>query len=399
MLSIMVSLLMFTAFVVCLAGGILSLVLASQKRHHKGLYDYLDSVESWTEHRKSFAEIPRLTLRASAPTSTRSPQSIGTPSQGQVNVSDHLVLLPHDKLDPTLPKEPALPTYQALTYRVGQRSGRLNARGGGHKDDSLGNNGQDEPPHSRDFLPEVGFDSMRTESPVLKAGSFVEFTFYMGSSSFKLEPIPLVKAEGHYEPAGMYNHCHARHGLQAQNELCWVHWRLTGLCVQISSSPNGTWHLQPRDEKRVTSYGCTYANGAWLAPEYSLVPSVHHESATWEELSSSSATFQDFGAEVRSSDDPYLLALELTDGKLVFGWTEAEEDLLGIVLIIMALVIAFQPAMRCYQSCRKHRQMGKARNARHRYITSAKPIRRRQDLTPETVGMRYARGDDHPEQV
>jgi len=222
----------------------------------------------------------------------------------------------------------------------------------------------------------------------------VSFQLHIGTSVMHLEDLPLIRAIAHYEPEGLYDHCRSSGGVHESGGKCWLNERLASLCVQVTFV-GGSWRLAQRTAGEGKSYGCTYKGGHWESVEYSTVPYVKGEEGTWQELQNGTVHFEGLSIEVRSAADPLFVALELTRGSLDFGWTEAEEDILGIVLMILGIVFGARPCFTCCRAMRGNRRKDPWRASRRPRLSraaaeAARAARLRREPNPETVGMRHA---------
>lgn len=155
------------------------------------------------------------------------------------------------------------------------------------------------------------------------------------------------------------------------NGRCWVLMRLERLCVQIdeaivqsvegAATAGSSWHLKPRVPGFNESYGCEYADGRWEVPVYSEHPWGGDAAADTLAMSApgpdeaflvpqwSAATAlarlatEGLTMEVRSHADPYLGALELTDGTLDFGMAASKEQERSQILFVLGLILALPP--------------------------------------------------------
>jgi len=213
-------------------------------------------------------------------------------------------------------------------------------------------------------------------------GPSVSIALNLTGSVVSTEAFPLVRAFARHEPGGVHKHCGQRRGLNIAGE-CWVFETLSQLCVQVERGADNRWQLAQRVEGRNTSYGCDFAGGAWLVPTYRYLP-VERPVSGLEQWPTGTIDYKDLVLEVRSRSDPYLRALELTHGTLSFGMSAEDEDLLGIVLIILS--IGFSCPLWCTiaRHCCRRRHPG---IRRHRSTSRNWKFR---EPDPETVGMRYA---------
>eukprot|EP00928_Gymnodinium_smaydae_P045181 TRINITY_DN30150_c0_g2_i1.p1 TRINITY_DN30150_c0_g2~~TRINITY_DN30150_c0_g2_i1.p1 ORF type:complete len:422 (+),score=48.22 TRINITY_DN30150_c0_g2_i1:65-1267(+) len=142
---------------------------------------------------------------------------------------------------------------------------------------------------------------------------------------------------------------------------CWVLSYLAHASYQIAPSDSG-WALSPRNAANNESFGCSYARGSWDSLVYKSAPrgsGLVEEimNMDWEGTNDSAVVpeyllrnalakvaAEGFTLEVRSHADPYLNALELTDGSLNFGLSAADEQEWSLICFALALMLAFPPS-------------------------------------------------------
>jgi len=252
------------------------------------------------------------------------------------------------------------------------------------------------------FLPNASFETLeqRRFEVFQREGTLVNFTLRLDGQVLVLDPVPLVRAVAHWEPEGMYDHCIDGGGAHAIGGKCWVFQRLLRVCVQVAQDADGAWRLAPRVEDDNSSYGCSYSRGSWAAATYENVHLPFLISQDWGYEENRAFSFDDFTLSVRSAHDPLFTALALTRGSMSFGWTQAEEDVFGIVLIIIGVVLCFQPMRAiCLGYWKQRRGPREISNGRYPGAGDTSPWNnispkswhsRQKDPHPETLGMRYA---------
>mmetsp|Transcript_90875 Transcript_90875/g.282701 ORF Transcript_90875/g.282701 Transcript_90875/m.282701 type:complete len:394 (-) Transcript_90875:76-1257(-) len=324
----------------CLIGGVVYLGLATEEQREHLTADYERAVREWPEALRDFEGLePLARLRGTSVTLAAN----STP--------DTL----HDAEGP-------LPAYEALRYRTGL---------------------------PREALPGVELGDMELRprrSPVehqWAEGPAVSVTLNISGSLLTTEALPLVRAESHAEPGGLHNHCGQRRGVTIGG-ACWAFSRLARLCVQVERANQSSWQLAARAQGRNASYGCDFAGGKWLVPVYRRLDIDRGRQQEHEQWPSGAVDFDDVVLEVRSRFDPYLTALELTHGTLRFGMSAEEEDLLGVVLIVMG--VAFSCPLWCALGRRWRRNRRSSKPGRRRVPMNWKS----REPDPETLGMRYA---------
>jgi len=203
-------------------------------------------------------------------------------------------------------------------------------------------------------------------------------------SRLQLGSYPLVKVVRHYESPGMYDNCATKKGVELSYGLCWVYSRLSKVCVQVARLPenNRSWGLAPRVVGRNDTFGCDF-KGNWSPATYTTVPP--------EEIIGRAVSTAGVIVELRSNLDPYLVAMETTDGSLNFGTPAYEEGVYGIVLLVIGLVLCFVPqgAFCRWALCKLLRRRRERGLPRKHYAPRASS-----EPSAATVGMRYAVGGD-----
>jgi len=338
----------------CIIGGIASFVLASQKTFTHEVEEYRRAVDAWPAARQYFEAISRVALRAVVtPAAQLGLSGAGGGGRPATEVELQALRTP----DPLRGTEEGalLPTYESILFRAGLPSSRRRRLSGPPKLDFPALPPSVAGPVPAGFLPDADLTELQAVSLTERWGSTASFELHVGDAVLALEDMPLARAVAHYEPDGVYDHCRDMGGLHASGGKCWMNERLTHLCVQVAFE-GGSWRLAHRAAGENRSYGCTYKAGKWEAAEYTVVPVVRGQDGRWQELQNSTVHFDDFSVEVRSVADPYFVALELTRGSLNFGWTEAEEDVLGIVLLVLGIVFGARPMHLLYKSIRGERR-------------------------------------------
>jgi len=345
--------------VVFIIGGIVSIALARGRVHEHKVEDYQDSVAQWKLASNRFQGMKQVSL-----------------SLKGSEASQTMVLKHTTGPNPLASNEDAyeLPDYEASWYEAGEA-------------DLVGT--------EKEFLPPATWSNLENISAMARWGQLAYFLLAVDGSSLEIGPVPLVRSMAHYEPEGVYDRCADKEGIHTLSGVCWVYSRLSRLCVQIKEDGDSGWQLARRIPDRNFSYGCTYRGekGKWEAAEYSTVPIVRK--GRFSLAPNESADFEDFTVEVRSAQDPWFQAIELTHGSMSFGMTSLEENVLGIILIVMGGVfclanITASCAMRRMHDddpfsprARQRQRVGKGR-------ADAKQRRRQRELDAETIGMRYA---------
>jgi hypothetical protein len=125
-----------------------------------------------------------------------------------------------------------------------------------------------------------------------------------------------------------------RHGGTYIRGHCWNIERATHICFTVRRISDSDWELHNFNSNRLS--GCAaYNGGRWDSIGYSKAP-LRDLDGKWE---------QQVRLEVRSSEDPYLAALNLTQGTLDFGMTAEDEQIWGQLLLTIGCVLAVPPSI------------------------------------------------------
>mmetsp|Transcript_57336 Transcript_57336/g.167829 ORF Transcript_57336/g.167829 Transcript_57336/m.167829 type:complete len:381 (-) Transcript_57336:36-1178(-) len=283
--------------------------------------------------------------------------------QVTVNVSGELVALaPNHTMDSWQDDEGFVPDYSPLVYRhIGMSD-------------------------SANLTVEVGDMTLQAQhNPAEKrmaVGGMVSVSWSFGGSVILTQVFPLLRASERRIVGSYHKNCGQRTGVNIEGD-CWVFTRLSRLCIQVAPASGGAWRPVPRVEGHNDSYGCDFASGAWAAPQYRplSLANAHSWHETWPR---GVVTFNDIVWEVRSYMDPYFSAMELTNGTLNFGMSAAQEDVIGIVLLLLGVALMLPLGCAVGGSRLKRAWRGSDRH----YRSSGRWKLRQPD--PEMVGMRYA---------
>lgn len=332
----------------CLVGAVVAFVLAAQGKRETGVEQYEQAVEAWTErHRKQFHAAATVGVVARVPGRSETVAALGLVSEP----------------DPFRGTEQGLdlPSYEALMFRAGLEppSPRWHMR-------STDGRNRHEPPFKpgpalpTGFIRSVAVENLTLKQSLEQWGPVVHLKFQVGPSVVDTDPLPLVRAVAHHEGAAPYNHCHSRGGVQEAVGVCWEVQRLAAVCMQVALQ-DGVWRLAAREN---ASYGCQFDRGRWTPGVYSTIK-LSRTAQRWEGttnlagvLSAANLTvdFGDLAVELRSSLDPLFGAMTLTNGSMDFGWSSFEEDVLGMVLLVMGCGFVSQATCRlCWKSWRQRR--------------------------------------------
>lgn len=347
---------------VCLVAGIILLEFASEKVHEHKAEQFAQAVDSWPTHRSKFSNLDIIgSFWNSKGLWTTSPRWISwAAAKFPTSSFDDAAAIQNDE---------DIPQYDPLSYRMSA------------------------PP--RGFLPEVKFQNIEwQETGGLSkehGGVFLRLNLTLNGNPLMTEAIPVVRARTHRIQKGIYSQCRLQKGA-FQNGKCWVYSRLSRICLQVVHT-KGRWQFAYRVPAQNSSYGCAYESGHWTATIYKeldLVPNDPSGEAARQGLHSAvvqMVVFDDLEIVVRSVHDPFLKALEVTNGSLDFGMTAEEEEWLAIVLLIMSVMLAVPAVCSLCLYCRRQGRKNRPRQ----------PIVIRKQETAETIGMKYAVHDDEGE--
>lgn len=325
--------------------------IASEEVYEKKAAEFGQAVEAWHSHRFRFKNLVVTGSFGKGGYTGGGTATTFTPSSFD---DSSLILNGED-----------LPKWDSLSYRIS------------------------DPPSG--FLPTVKFQNIEwQETGGLRkehGGVFMPFNLQVSGRTLITEAIPLVRATAQPMGKGLYNQCRLKKGTFL-NGKCWVYSRLSRICLQIANE-GSQWDFAYRMPQQNASYGCVYDGRNWTSTVYKdldLVPTDPTNEAAEHGLNNAvmqAVVFTDLEIVVRSVHDPYLKALEITEGTLDFGMTSDEERWLGIVLLVMSVMLAVPPACALFFHCRKR--------SKHRMAQRPRVVRsRKQD--PEMVGMKYAVG-------
>eukprot|EP00929_Paragymnodinium_shiwhaense_P000247 TRINITY_DN100499_c0_g1_i1.p1 TRINITY_DN100499_c0_g1~~TRINITY_DN100499_c0_g1_i1.p1 ORF type:complete len:445 (+),score=40.99 TRINITY_DN100499_c0_g1_i1:112-1446(+) len=134
---------------------------------------------------------------------------------------------------------------------------------------------------------------------------------------------------------------------------CWMIMTLSKLCIQVKREERGGWAPALHNESDPFSFGCNVLSNEWVVPSYAVLPDGGDPAAEILQLvqaanvtgavdlgkvlssTLANAVADNMIVEVRSSADPYLKALRLTDGSLDFGMSAADETEWGHALLAL----------------------------------------------------------------
>jgi len=399
MLTFLVQLSFFCLGLAGIIGSVVSFVLAGQRKLERGIEEYARAVQAWPAASAQLQSASSVALHADADVAGASPSKIelkglsesdpfrGTKEGEILQGSAYQAFLFRAGLAPELPL--AWTTLKPLEPSATPRPSTLDA------------------PGPEGFLPEANFSRMEALSDMARWGANTTLTLMIGGSRIEFEVAPLVRSVAHFEPGGVYDRCLDLGGWETSGQKCWVYERLKALCVQVAVDASGGWRLAPRVPGLNGSYGCSYQGGSWQALTYEKVAvgPPHLDRPTNETVA-----FDDFSVEVRSAADPLFTALEWTYGTMSFGWSQADEDILGIVLMVLGCVFIVQPCVQFGWRFRKRQEhmrkapdlygfRGGGRFSASGGAGGGSPARWRGGAPdPERVGMRDA-ADPDPEGV
>jgi hypothetical protein len=214
------------------------------------------------------------------------------------------------------------------------------------------------------FMPPADFESLQTEDakqsrqkrlpqqlylgPLVTLAMKLEDDSGLGGTVLRTQPFPVVRALLRHAPTPAPElKCRRELSGLYKAGMCWIFSKLARVCVQVSRDPaTRLWRLAPRRQGRNESYGCDYASGEWAVPHYERVPASHARGSVY---------LDNVTIQVRSADDPYLSALDITDGALDFGMSASDNRAVGFVMILLGLVIACPPFYAAYKASTRSR--------------------------------------------
>jgi len=322
----------------CFIAGIVLLEMSSEEQHEQKSIQLLKAIDDWNGHRQEFDQI----------------KASGSFSRGAV-VSNFTSTTLGDRVK--LINGEDIPEYQELAYKLKMGPG---------------------------VLPELRFGDVEWQDSADQeySGLVGRLSLLVDGTNLTTEEFALLRATSRREQQGPYNNCKRRKGTY-ENGQCWTYYRISRICLQIARE-GSKWRLAPRSLAKPNSYGCELHDGNWSFTYYrdfDLVPI---------DPSGQQIGFSDVEVIVRSVYDPFLTALEVTDGTLDFGMMAEEERWLAFVLMIMALLLAIPPV--CALG---NWWLNKRAKERDRYSFSVRAKQRKPD--PEMVGMKYAVGFEDEE--
>jgi len=148
--------------------------------------------------------------------------------------------------------------------------------------------------------------------------------------TIQLEPTPLLKQ--FIRQSSGWKVCKYQQGgyFSGRTHSCTTYQVLDHLCVKVKRAVNGTWGLDATYGGEGCSYITRWSQYTWR--RVNALPNGH------------SPRLPEYikrifpSATVRSSEDPVILAMNLTQGKLVLAESEGEEWATGLILIIIGAV-------------------------------------------------------------
>lgn len=212
--------------------------------------------------------------------------------------------------------------------------------------------------------------------PSRDAAAKVVFRFTMRNSSghvstFSTAPWPLVFDEVvRARTPQPQNKCRGEQKGTWRNRRCHVVRRLSEVCMQVDVSQAGVWEPNskplPVEEniyKWRDNHNARIANG--VNETYGCDPRMAWHPATWTadpcwgtrhslgKCSQSSTSPHRVSVVVRSAQDPYIRAEELTDDSFDFGFSPVSQCATGAMLLIVGLVLGVVPCLRIHESCKR----------------------------------------------
>lgn len=336
----------------CLVTAVVVLALGTEQLHEQKAEAFEQSVAAWVTERPSFDGLH---------VTTRFIQHDGTWGH-EVRLKRYL----EENVDLSMEETAQdLSRYEPLSYRV---QGVPTA-----------------------FQPPVSYATLNWEVGDLsweRIGAMIRVNITIADTQLQTMEMPLVKAVAHREQKGGYHHCHD-HTISRTGGMCWVYERVTRICLQVEMQGT-SWRFASRRLGANDSYGCEHRRGEWSIARYDTAPFPF--SSSGEQLVPHGG-FEGLEIVLRSAHDPYLTALELTNGTLDFGMSVSEVKWLAGVLFVMAFMLAVPPACSIGMWWHKSRQQSRRSQIR----LQAGSSRGKRHPSPETLGMKYATGYDDPE--
>lgn len=213
----------------------------------------------------------------------------------------------------------------------------------------------------------------------------VRIVFTLNGTELETGPLPLLSSR------------RVRCGREVQYSRgrCWFYYKLRHICVQVEKTSDNSWQFARRVPSDNQSYGCNYRGGKWSVPAYEEHPvNLPVDSASLEVQPS--LPFDQVTFEVRSSADPHLVALSLTQGSLDFGLSSETELFLGLTMIIFGTFFICPAGCVLRTAWRRWRKKGAARftSRSESWRAAIARSRARQNQNVEIVGMKYMVDED-----
>lgn len=199
-------------------------------------------------------------------------------------------------------------------------------------------------------------------------------------STFSTKPLPLVYDEiVRPRTPAPESKCRREQKGVWRDRHCHVVKRLLEVCIQVGLSPAGEWRphskkirlegnasARYRQSKRhgshsvdaaAETYGCD-PNMAWHPATWKIDPCWGTRSAvgTPGKCSLASTSPHRISIVVRSAQDPYIRAEELTKDSFNFGLSTSSQVVFGTTLLIVGLVLGVLPCLRICEVCRERRR-------------------------------------------
>lgn len=283
----------------CIIGGIVALIMASEGTHEHLVADFRSSLQAWRDELPDFQSLSISVRFGDGQTHKLVQRRAPDPLRGTMDAWD-------------------LPAYEELIYELPRLTGE-----------------------EEEIFPVARFENMELKGTNELVGTTMVFSVLIGGHATRTPAISLLRAKAHQELQGSAAHCQERRGV-VRNGMCWVYERLQRVSMQVKPSADGPWTLAPRVIGVNTTYGCNYDKGQWTAPSYAAVPPAMREGIIH---------FTDLEVHVRSHLDPYLRAMELTDGTLDFGMPAEDEDTLAVIFFVLGVLFACPPGCALARYC------------------------------------------------
>lgn len=172
-------------------------------------------------------------------------------------------------------------------------------------------------------------------------------------SRLTLPSLPLLQRRRVH--AGGWKNCvyGSRGSWNSSNHVCVVYEKLSRVCVQVKfEKATCSWSLAMNSNGQHAGYGCSFHKHYRPAGYRNCMGSGSRNAR-----SPDAVNFNDLEVLVRSVDDPYLVAMTLTNGTASFGWSRKQIWSSAVLLLVVGTLLALPGTLMCVRAlvCR---QMG-----------------------------------------